>query len=461
MSGYQELRLALIDRVEVSSSSSESILIDCPLCRGPLDLFNDEAQCGSGCNSGDVLHWLRETVRRLPGKCPKEGSYHAPCGHCSDRDAAMKSLARDKANFLRGGFEAAVADAVFRAKVKDEADRVRAERSAEPLADEWFGATGDQFNPETPEPVPCALEFAEGEFAFRPGIHPLFGARGTLKTWLAYKAVVQEAERGNYGLIIDYELSFEEAMRRCLALGATRWTMARIVYVQPSGAISDSGRARLLERFGATPPTVVVIDSQGMGMAVAGLDENSGTASAQWSIELPSWLKRQWPKAVILPIDHLPKASKGNGSDPIGSQRKGAIADGLWLVQKLSDISRTTRGRGRLIVQKDRQGFRGEGQPVLDFEFGGGGDFVLSAPDKNEAVADAMQGMLLSLVRIAEYVWENPGVKVEAARTDLDIHPNTFTTLKNMLVDDGVIEHKAGKGLFPGEEMETYLAENT
>jgi hypothetical protein len=52
-------------------------------------------------------------------------------------------------------------------------------------------------------------------------------------------------------------------------------------------------------------------------------------------------------------------------------------------------------------------------------------------------------------------------VKVEAARTDLDIHPNSFTTYKKMLVEDGVIEHKVGKGLFPGEEMETYLSENT
>ena len=349
---------------------------------------------------------------------------------------------------------------VREAHVREEVARIRAESRASPLAEEWFGSTGDQFDPETPEPYPCVLEFEPGEFTFTPGIHPLFGSRGSLKTWLAYKAAVQETERGNRALIIDYELSFEESMRRLLVLGATRWTMPRIVYVRPSGPVSDGGRTHLLRRFEDQPPSVVVIDSQGMGMAVAGLDENSGTASAQWSIELPSWLKRQWPSSVILPIDHLPKAAKGSGSDPIGSQRKGAIADGLWLVQKLSNISRTTRGRGRLVVKKDRQGFRDEDQPVFDFEFGGGGDFVLKAPDTDEAVAEAMQGLATSLVRIAEYVRDNPGVKVETAREALDIHPNSFTSLKRMLVDEDVIEHPNGRGLFPGEELETYLSEN-
>ncbi|MGY2700770.1 hypothetical protein [Nocardioides sp. HB32] len=346
--------------------------------------------------------------------------------------------------------------AVREAWVREEVVRIRTESRASPLNEEWFGTTGEEFDPDEPEPVPCVLEFGDGRFAFTPGIHALFGSRGSLKTWLGYKAAVQEVKRGNWALIVDYELSYKTTMRRCTLLGATRWDRPQIVYVQPSGPISDNGRARLLARFADHPPSVVVIDSVGMGMAVSGLEENSGTASAQWMIELPAWLKRQWPGAVILPIDHLPKSANGHGSDPIGSQRKGAIADGLWLVKKVSNISRSTRGRGRLVTQKDRDGWVDEGQAVLDFEFGGGGPFVLTPPDP---LVDAIQQVGEEKYRIAVYVNENPGVTVEAARTALDIHPNSFTDLKDALAAEGVIDHQRGRGLRPGPEMEAYLNE--
>jgi hypothetical protein len=44
------------------------------------------------------------------------------------------------------------------------------------------------------------------------------------------------------------------------------------------------------------------------------------------------WLKATWPGAVVLVIDHPPKAG---GSEPIGSQRQGAFADAHFRVETM------------------------------------------------------------------------------------------------------------------------------
>jgi hypothetical protein len=77
---------------------------------------------------------------------------------------------------------------------------------------------------------------------------------------------MREVRRGNLALIIEYELSYEEAMGRLCALGASEQEVAWVVYVHPTGAPSNAGRARVLARFANVPPAVAVVDSVGMGM---------------------------------------------------------------------------------------------------------------------------------------------------------------------------------------------------
>jgi hypothetical protein len=83
--------------------------------------------------------------------------------------------------------------------------------------------TGDLFDPASPEPVPCVLETAPERFALGPGLNFLYGfPEEAVKTWLLYFGMLQELERGNRTLLIDYELSFERAMRRMHVLAALR-----------------------------------------------------------------------------------------------------------------------------------------------------------------------------------------------------------------------------------------------
>lgn len=348
-----------------------------------------------------------------------------------------------------------------RAWVSDMSRRSVIELTADALADEWSGQTGDLFNPADPEPVPCVLEISTGRFVFAPGVYVLFGARSSAKTWLVYFAGVQELARGNRVLLLDFEMAFEESMSRMHTIGAFRSTLQRLVYVQPSGLPGEAAKRNLLARFGDTPPSLVIIDSTGMGMAAAGLEENNGTATAQFNLALPKWLKKQWPDAVILLVDHLPKGVT-DGTDPIGSQRKGSIADGLYLVKLMSKISRKTRGWGRVFVHKDRRGWSDEGSDVLDFEFGGGGPFVVRPPDP-ERLPLAVEGLAEAedkLVQIARYVGEHEGTKVTAARTALKMNSNEFTRAKGVLVAAHALRHEDRLGLFKGERWDSWMSAN-
>ena len=90
-----------------------------------------------------------------------------------------------------------VDEQVRRLLAREQALAEVAEIKAVAQAEEWFGISGDVFDPDTPEPMPCVLLYAPGRFAFAPGVIFLFGPRSTLKTWLGYVAVVQEVKRGN------------------------------------------------------------------------------------------------------------------------------------------------------------------------------------------------------------------------------------------------------------------------
>lgn len=318
----------------------------------------------------------------------------------------------------------------------------------------WRGVSGDVFDPTSPEPEPEVLEYAPGRFAFAPGVTWLYGPVGSLKSWIAYEAIAQtlrsnECEDSCRALVLDYEMTYEEAVRRLILLGCH--DRSQFTYVKPPGPLTDIGRKALVRRFEDQHPFVVVIDTAGMAMGYSGLDSNSDTASAQWALEVPLWMKAQWRETVIIVLDHTPKAG---GSDPIGSQRKGAVADFMCHVQLLSPISRMTRGRGRATVQKDRDGFYDKGATLFEFEFGGGGPFLLFAPEGDGAAAPAAESML---TRIARFVGDNEGVKVEAARAALGIQAADFTRHKSTLVDFGAVIHVPRRGLFKGPNWRTFV----
>jgi hypothetical protein len=444
-------------KVEVWSNDGE-YLCTCPLGNGDAHL-GDPVWCDCRHEDAQVEQALRYLASTLPEKCPEVG-FHRQCERCENWTTAYREARRQLAVQL-GDVRTEVEREKRRLLVRETALAEFTEEQAAGHAAEWFGVTGDRFDPEAREPESCVLEFAPGRFALAPGVNFLFGPRSSLKTWLAYEAVRQEVARGRSALILDYEMSYSESMRRLHVLGASSEDLSRVVYIQPEAAISDAARAQVQARFGESPPSVVVLDSVGISMSMSGFSTNDESETAQWWTAVPRWMKKQWPGTVVLLIDHVPKGEGGAARDPIGSSRKGNVADGLLSVSKLSSISRRTRGSGRVTLTKDRQGMADEDSPLLDFEFGGGGPLVLlpADPDVTSVDLSRQPADAAEMRRIARYVGEHEGAKVEEARGDLGIHSATFTDLKDRLVDLGVIEHRPRAGLFKGGGWGEYLTE--
>lgn len=427
-------------------SPGEYIEFACPVCGSP------------GYPKPEVTYWVRD------------GKLTCPCG-CdpSDVEKALRTGETGKAKTLDQmrpaepgspeSRERKILAEVEWLEIREEARRRHAEKLAAEFADDWFGVTLEDFDPG-PEPVPCVLEYAPGLHAFAPGVRILFGKRGTLKSWIELEAVRQELKRGNRALMIDYEMSADKVFRRLTALGAPREDLARFVYVQ-GGPVGDQARANLARRFADGPPSLVVLDSIGLSMAAAGYSTNDDTETGEWYTAVPKWMARQWPGAVVLLIDHTPKGSE-SARDPIGSQRKGAFSDGLFLVEKDSKVSKTTRGGGHVTLTKDRDGDGEEDAPLFEFEFGGGGPLTLSLPDPKAVSAD-LSGEGVSddeepvLLRIAVYVGQNEGAKVEQARASLGIRGEDFDRLKRVLVARNVIEHRKRVGLFKAAGWPEYV----
>jgi hypothetical protein len=230
----------------------------------------------------------------------------------------------------------------------------------------------------------------------------------------------------------------------------------RLVYVHPSTPVGDASRARLLERFGDTPPTVVVLDSLGMGMGLSAMDSNSDTDTARWANEVIMWLKGAWPGAVILVVDHLPKAG---GSEPIGSQRKGALADALFRVETVSPFTRRVTGSCRVTVEKDRRGWFEAGKALFDVTFGGGVPFTIAEADPGSVVL-SLGDAVARQRQLAEYVGEHEGCRVEDARKAVNGRTTEFSGIKDTLVAAGVIEHPPRAGLFKGPSWSAFMAQD-
>lgn len=374
-----------------------------------------------------------------------------------------------------------IADQVRKDTLRDISAEMRARARQRPFAQQWYGRTGAEFDPQKPEPEPCVLRYAldpaapldrsRGRFVFSPGFHIVFGPRAVLKTWLAAEALLQKAREGAVSLFIDYEDTYDDFYRRLHVLGATPEERDRVVYVRPPGPLTDDGREELMRRFHdlRQDPVVAVIDSLGQGVAAYGLDDNAsgGNGVGTFIEDIPMWLKHQWPFLVQVGIDHLPKGvNPETATDPLGSGRKGFAADGLWSVAALgAKPSREHHGQVRLTCRKDRRGWYSEEQAVLDATFGGGGPLVLAEADPNVRGLDLSKAgesdftaeELPDAVTIARYVVGSPGVTVEKARNDLGIQAKVFGDLKDKMVTNDVLVHPSRKGLSPGPGLKPFL----
>jgi hypothetical protein len=460
-------------------------------------------ECGDGTHTEADVEWsLRYLARVMPQKCPERvNEYSSHLKTCQLHQRWMEALRQatrviteqfskvgeeeDEAVALvvdvpELGTQVKVGMGEMMDRVKTEALReksrdILARNQQRPYAEQWYGRTGAEFDPNKPEPKPHRLKFSRfpERFMLTPGFHILFGPSGVLKTWLCAEALLQEVREGRVGFFIDYEDIYDEFFRKMHTLGASPAEMARVAYVRPPGPLTDDGREHLIRRFEddfGQVPSVGVIDSIGQGVAAYGLDDNAGGGNGvgRFIEDIVMWLKNQYPTMTQIGIDHLPKGVDPNlALTPLGSARKGFAADGTWSMPALGEKpTRDRKGQFRCTSRKDRRGWFADNEPVFDATFGGGEELILSEADPNVLGVD-FTGVggpndftadeLPVVVLIAKLVLANPGVTVESARVRLGLNNKVFGDLKNKMVANDVLVHQIRKGLTPGPGMRAFF----
>lgn len=202
-------------------------------------------------------------------------------------------------------------------------------------------------------PAPGVLHRADGAGLLYPGtVNYLIGEPESGKSLVALLAAVATVEAGGRVLVLDYEDTAPPLARRLLALGATRaHVIDRVIY-------AADPRARDLPALAvreAASVDLVIVDGVAAALAAADLDENDANDVSRWWDTLPAPMAATG--ATVIPIDHQAKSKDQRGLWPRGSGAKQARIDGAaYIVTKTEPFNRTTAGRIRLTVAKDRHG---------------------------------------------------------------------------------------------------------
>ena len=225
----------------------------------------------------------------------------------------------------------------------------------------------------------------------------------------------------------------------------------RFYYLNPTDHLGASQWAYLSELLETVAPTLVVIDSTGEGLSLAGWNPNADEQVAAWFRQVARRIANHPKGPAVVLLDHVAKAD-GSGNWPIGSQRKRAAINGAQYMQHAEKpFSRERAGRATLTVAKDRHGHYRSGQKVAQLLVtpGGDGDVTLDLaylPDAPLGENDQFRPTAL-MERVSRYLEMHPG---EADRTGSKVRrgvkgrdANKLDAL-NVLVAEGFVATKPG-----------------
>ena len=189
----------------------------------------------------------------------------------------------------------------------------------------------------------------------------IFGESGAGKTWVAMAAIAEVIRDGGTAALIDLEDNAHGATSRLRALGLTDdQLIEQFLYLCPQtawGPVAQAAVAALVDRY---EPELVVLDSTGEAMAAGGVKGNDDDDVARWFVTCPKFIARRGPAVVV--IDHVPKDPNAPTKYMIGSQRKTAAIDGAsYRVEAVKAPSKTSDGLLKIVVAKDRNGTRSQG----------------------------------------------------------------------------------------------------
>lgn len=331
----------------------------------------------------------------------------------------------------------------------------------------WGGNRCADIDLDAPEPGPRELCYGQDEatgkrlYLFAPGATLLFGASESGKSWLVLETMRQAIEGGGHVLMLDFEMSLGEVMRRLDDLGLPRRlnTDDYLTHVSPPGRFSEASMEHLMTRLAGRAPRVVVIDAINGALSTHNgrADSNSTSDIYAWRSEVLVPLQRQWPYAVFVIVDHVPHVTDGSPAvRPIGSQAKKSFADAMFSVEKDDggSFSRTRRGGGRIVCRKSRGGWFTSGEVVARYQFGGGEPFALEvAEGDGGGVGVDLAAEVSRRVGLLRFVGDNEGCSVTVARGGYGGRNGDFTQVKEALTSENGLEERSNgrkKVLFKG-----------
>ena len=284
---------------------------------------------------------------------------------------------------------------------------------------------------------PDRLAMSNGQCLFTSGeLHGLFGTSGSGKTWLAVMWVAQELAQGRSVQWVHTEDPNPRTLVTRLHLLDAAERLNLIRYHPITEAIDTSGVTAIGEFAREPRGQLIVVDSLGDALALAGLDEDRDGDVRTWGRAVA----RRWTDeygATVLLIDHSTKAD--DPKHPSGTKAKRALVTGTMLHVGIRDghrgFTRDMPGSVAVKVAKDRAGWTKQGDTIAEFVFDGQG-FRLN-PQK--ATPPTIDDLLL------KYVGEHPGEGVAAVTTGVGKNKPTVSAAIERLVKSGQLVQPLGQ----------------
>jgi hypothetical protein len=305
---------------------------------------------------------------------------------------------------------------------------------------------------------------------FYKDAHNLVAAPGGIgKSWLQAITALQQIQRGNHAVIIDYEMNMRQWFDRLTALGATPTELDLLHYCQPGEALEMVGQygARAitkahtmltneLQRIADMGTlTYVGIDGVTNAMSANSLKLLDNQDISQFWRLLPEHIVRNVPGCGVALNDHVAKGAREGDQSPIGGQHKVATTSGaVFIARSVSAMTKyPTPHDGVLLLRlvKDRYGEIGmQGNEVAQ---------VILSPDKHGGVTyqvlpytgDAAQAATGEREKVLKAITELNGQGIKATHSKVlkmagMTNKTTLSTHLKVLEGQRLVQNTGGTG---------------
>lgn len=204
----------------------------------------------------------------------------------------------------------------------------------------------------------------DGEGLFYPGKdHTIVSESEGGKTWMACLACLDEMQRGQHVVYLDFEGDAGSLVNRLLLMGARRELLAEhFHYIRPAERL-QCAEADLVAALDAYTPSLAVLDGITEAMSLHGLNPLDNLAIAVFGQMLPKKIAARGP--AVASLDHVTKSSEGRGRYAIGGVHKINGLDGAaYVLENRTPFGQGLTGRSTIKIAKDRHGqLRANGLP--------------------------------------------------------------------------------------------------